>query len=346
MDKITTIKDVAQLSGFSIATVSRVVNKKGYINKDTEEKVNQVIRKLDYTPNHIARCLVKRKSETIGLILLDITNPFFPQLASAIENSAQQNKYSVMYCNSDNNVAKVTKCFKLLKDRSVDGIIIAGDINVDHVRDLINNDIPIVVIDSYTDDVPVHSVNIDNTLGAQLATLHLVEQGYKRIAHIQGSIGYSTANHRYQGYLNALTICGIPYDPVLVQPGDFHIQSGYEAMLRLLALSNPPDAVFVGNDLMALGAIEAVYEKNFRIPQDIGIVGFDGIPLTKISHPHLTTVEQPINDIGVISTEILINAIRNSENKHNSFEKIVLNPVLKIRNTSLRDPSSHSICKD
>ncbi len=333
---MATMKDVAQLSGVSIATVSRVINKSGYIDKETEKRVLSAIQELNYTPNHLARSLIKRRTQTLGLILPDITNPFFPLLARAIEDTAQQNKYSVMYCNSDNDILKLSKSFKLLRDRSVDGIIIAGDLNRDHVQDLYQYNIPIVVIDSNMGDAPVHQVYTDNVLGARMAVGHLLDQGYRRVAHIRGEWKASTAQNRHQGYMDALKERNIPYDPILVQPGDYQIQSGYEAMLRLLALASPPDAVFAANDLMAMGAINAILEHQLRIPEDIGVVGFDDIPLTKVVQPPLTTIRQSIYDMGVISTKLLLESIETPPKEKEDYKVVVLDPVLQVRDTSLR----------
>ncbi|MGI6706557.1 MAG: LacI family DNA-binding transcriptional regulator [Clostridia bacterium] len=340
---MATIKDVAQLSGVSIATVSRVINKSGYIDKETEKRVLSAIQELNYTPNHLARSLIKRRTQTLGLILPDITNPFFPLLARAIEDIAQQNKYSVMYCNSDNDILKLSKSFKLLKDRSVDGMIIAGDLSQDHIEVLSQFDIPIAVIDSNVGDAPVHQVFTDNVLGARIAVNHLLEQGYRRIAHIRGEWRASTARNRHQGYMEALQEWDIPYDPILVQPGDYQIQSGYEAMLRLLALASPPDAVFAANDLMALGAIHAILEHQLRIPEDIGVVGFDDLPLTKVLRPSLTTVRQSIYDMGVISTKLQLESIENPPKEKEDYKVVVLDPVLQVRETSLRKKEQDNI---
>ncbi|MCF6093790.1 LacI family transcriptional regulator [Microaerobacter geothermalis] len=333
---MATIKDVARLAGVSVSTVSRVLNKSGYVNEETETKVLRAIEQLQYKPSQIARGLVSRKTKTLGLILPDITNPFFPELARAVEDTAQRHEYTVILCNSDNQLQKEEKYFQLLQEKCVDGIIIAGEVNSKYMSNIIANGTPIVVVDGRMEDSPVHSIYTNNRFGGKLAVHHLVSQGYKQIAHIRGPIGTSSADDRYEAYKEALEELKIPYQSILVQPGDFRAESGYEAMKRLLALANPPDAVFAANDLMALGALEAIAEAELNVPGDIGVVGFDGIPLTKVVQPKLTTIQQPIYEMGVLAAESLIKHIHQP-----TLEKknIVLEPSLIIRKTSLRGDS-------
>ncbi|PMC35914.1 LacI family transcriptional regulator [Bacillus sp. UMB0899] len=328
---MATMKDVAKLSGISISTVSRVINNTGYVNEETKEKVIAAIEKLNYSPNQAARSLVRGDTQTIGLIIPDISNPFFPEIARAVEDTVQGEKYSIIVCNSDNDILKVSNHFKTLKQKSVDGIIIAGEIKSNHIQEFTEQNLPLVMIDVNTDSLPVNSVRTDNHFGGKIATKHLIEQGFSRIAHIRGPLDSSTAEDRYKGYLCILKEYGIIYDPTLVQIGDFHEESGYNAMLRLLAHSNPPDAVFVANDLMALGVLEAISEKNAQI----GIVGYDDIPFIKYVNPKLTTVKQPIYDIGIRAAQILLETINNRSEKID-YVKELMKPDLKIRQTSLK----------
>jgi LacI family transcriptional regulator len=215
--------------------------------------------------------------------------------------------------------------------KSVDGITIAGEIKRNHIQEFTDQNLPLVMIDVNTDSLPVNSVRTDNRFGGKIAANHLIEQGFSRIAHIRGPLDSSTAEDRYIGYLDSLEEYGIIYDPTLVQIGDFHAESGYNAMLRLLAHANPPDAVFVANDLMALGALEAISENNSLI----GIVGYDDIPFIKYMNPKLTTVKQPIYDIGIKAAQILLKTINNSSEKID-YVKELMKPELIIRHTSLK----------
>jgi len=333
---MATMKDVARLSGASISTVSRVINKSGYVNKETEDRVLAAIKKLNYSPNHAARSLLSGETQTIGLILPDITNPFFPAIARAIEDTAQKDKYNVIFCNSDNDILKVSKHFKSLKEKSVDGIIIAGEIKQNHIHEFIEDNLPLVMIDVNTDSIPVSSVRTDNRFGGKLATDHLIEQGYTRIAHIRGPLDSSSAEDRYKGFKDSLEQHHINYDPTLIQIGDFRIESGYNAMLRLLALSDRPDAVFVSNDLMALGAMEAASEANLHIPTQVGIIGYDDIPLTKVVNPKLSTIQQPIYELGIRATEFLLKTIGKNKGDNHYFTE-VMKPLLIVRETTTRE---------
>ncbi|PTQ56298.1 MAG: Ribose operon repressor [Candidatus Carbobacillus altaicus] len=338
---MATIKDVAHLSGVSVSTVSRVLNNSGYVNPKTKHKVLKAIEALEYKPSQIARGLVSRKTRTLGLMLPDITNPFFPELARAVEDKAHEKGYALILCNSDNDLGKEEKYFDLLQEKSVDGIIFSGEVRLPFLQRLQKKQTPLVVVDARTDHMTVHSIYTDNRYGGQLGTWHLIEQGYKRIAHIRGPYGSMPAEDRYRGYQDALKQAGIEIDPILVQPGNFDLQSGYEAMLRLLSLNDVPDAVFVANDLMALGAMEAIFEKKLRIPDDIGVVGYDGIPLTRIARPKLSTVEQPVYQMGTLAAETLITRLEHPDSK---VESVVLKPTLRIAGSSHRRDVDEKEC--
>ncbi|MFC3342470.1 LacI family DNA-binding transcriptional regulator [Paenibacillus abyssi] len=312
---MATIKDVAKLAGISVSTVSRVLNKSGYVNEETLKKVNLAIKQLNYKPSQIARGMISRKTNTLGLILPDIRNVFFPELARAIEDVAQKQGYSVIVCNSDNDREKEESYFQLLQEKYVDGIILAGEVTDNQVQTLKDRGIAFLVIDTIVDFMPVLSVHTDHINGAFLAVTHLIEQGYRRIAHIRGPAASSTAENRLEGYKQALSKAGIAYDSSLVQMGDYQIESGHDAMNKLLVMSNPPDAVFVANDLMALGAMDIISDRGLKIPDDIGIIGFDGLQLGSVVKPKLSTVAQPIYEIGTIAAEMLIESIRNPKKR-------------------------------
>jgi LacI family transcriptional regulator len=335
---MTTIKDVARLAGTSTATVSRFMNSSGYVKESTVERIKKAIEDLNYEPNHrhAKDFSNSTKSKLIALIIPDIRNPFFSELLHAIQEKARNEKYNVICCNSNNDILKISRYFTELKG-SVDGIIIAGEISSYHIDELSKNEIPVIVIDANTEDTSVHSISTNNRLGGKLATLHLIEQGYQRVAHLRGPLGTSTAEDRFQGYIDALNEKGVPYDPVLIQIGDFQSESGYEAMIRFLALSIPPDAVFVANDLMALGALEAINQKSLQVPNDIGIIGYDNIPLTNVIVPKLSTIQQPVSEIGIKAIESILRYINQPDEK---IIKERLDPILKIRNTSIKKKGS------
>ncbi|GAB2565006.1 LacI family DNA-binding transcriptional regulator [Gracilibacillus alcaliphilus] len=328
---MATIKDVAKLAGTSTATISRFINKSGYVNEATQKRIELAIKELNYKPNHYARSLSNNKTGLLALIIPDIRNPFFAELSRVIEHQARKENYNIINCNSDNDILKIRKTFIDL-EQHVDGIMVVGAVTSYHVKELSKSKIPFIILDAYGEG-GVSSVSTDNRYGGKLATLHLIEQGYNRVAHIRGPSEASTAIDRYNGYLDALKEKDITYDPVLIQFGDFQIESGYEAMIRFLALSHPPDGIFIANDLMAIGALEAVRQHNLKIPDDIGIVGYDNIPLTKVIAPKLTTIQQPIKQIGKKAVE---NMLLNIKNSNEEIKNELLPPEIIIRHTSQR----------
>lgn len=331
---MATIRDVAKLSGVSVATVSRVINSNGYVSKETKEKVDKAIKQLNFTPNHFARGLVYKKTNTIGLLVPDIKNPFFPEIAKAVEETALQKEYSIILSNTDHNFQKEKRYIQLLLEKSIDGIIITGEIHESNIEILVQNNIPIVVTDARVSDSQIPIVYTDNIEGGRRATHHLFDQGYTRVGHIKGPDHITTAEDRYSGYKLALEERNIEFDSTIVQWGDYQTLSGYEAMKRLLSMKHPPDAVFVANDLMALGALDAVRHSELKVPEDIGLVGFDGIPIIEVLQPRLTTIQQPFYEIGTLATKMLIEAI---DGKKENTGQIILQSKLKVGQTSARN---------
>ncbi|CCO07915.1 LacI family DNA-binding transcriptional regulator [Desulforamulus hydrothermalis] len=331
---MATIKDVAKLAGVSVSTVSRVLNASGYVDKTTEERVMAAIKQLHYKPSQIARGLVSKKTKTFGLILPDITNPFFPELARGVEDEAQRHGYNIMLCNSDWDIEKEKMYLSLLQAKCVDGIILVGSrLREEYLAKLLGTlKVPMVLLDR-SSGMGIHSISANNNLGGYLATKHLVDQGYRTIAHISGPQQSPSGQQRLAGYKNALAEGNIPYDEVLVTEGDYRISGGAAAMRRLLRLSSPPDAVFCANDLMAIGALEVLQETGVKVPDEIALVGYDGIHLSKYVFPKLTTIIQPTYHMGTQAVQIIIDNLvaGQTECKH-----IELDPILEIRDSSIR----------
>ncbi|AQS59941.1 LacI family DNA-binding transcriptional regulator [Desulforamulus ferrireducens] len=330
---MATIKDVAKLAGVSVSTVSRVLNASGYVEKNTEAKVMAAIKQLNYQPSQIARGLVSKKTKTFGLILPDITNPFFPELARGAEDEAGKQGYNIMLCNSDWDVAKEKMYLNLLSEKRVDGIILVGSrMHEQYLAPWINDAAPVVLLDR-TSQLDIHSICTNNKLGGFLATKHLLEQNYRRIAHITGPATSPSAQQRLLGYQKALEEYGLSLDMTLVCEGDFRISGGATGMRRLLSLKNVPDAVFCGNDLMAVGALEVLQEAGLKVPEDIALVGYDGIDLSKYVHPKLTTVIQPTYEMGVMAVQLIIESLTGQNTVYRHLE---LDPILKVRDSSIR----------
>lgn len=308
-DSVATIKDVAKLAGVSVATVSRVVNKNGYVNKETEQKVAKAIADLHYEPNAVARGLAGKKTGSIALILPDITNPFFPEMARAVEDVASRHGFTVILCNSDDVGQKEKTYIEVLKRKYVDGIIFASNtLGHEDVEQMKKNKMPLVVLDRAPATGACSVVRSQNRAGARLAVQHLLEIGCGKVAHIYGPQELVTARHRLLGYEEEAGQLAW-YSPSLMVPGGFSIEGGAQAVETLLARHPDIDGIFAGNDLMAIGALKKLHKMGKRVPEDIALCGFDGIAITEVTEPELTTVAQPIYEMGRLAAETLIRQV-------------------------------------
>lgn len=305
---MATIRDVSKLSGFSVATVSRVINQSGYVHGETEVVIRKAMETLNYLPSEMARSLAGKNSLTIALIVPDILNPFFPELARSIEDAAHLLGYTVILCNSDNDPEKEINYFRVLESKRIDGIIIASfKIHPHQIIELQNKSIPVVVIDNHFPNDPILSYISKNREGAQMAVKHLIEQGCLTIAHISGPVDVYSARERTIGYEEECREHGM-YNFNLISQGDFQVEGGYKATLSMFEKRPDIDGIFAGNDLMAVGALKALYQLGKDVPHDVKIIGFDGISLTTVV-PELTTIAQPISEMGKCAIQSLMKLI-------------------------------------
>ncbi|WP_262173762.1 LacI family DNA-binding transcriptional regulator [Saccharococcus sp. Marseille-Q5394] len=303
---MASIRDVAKHASVSVATVSRVLNDKGYVGAETRKKVEAAIAELNYRPNEVARSLFKKQSKTIGLILPDIMNPFFPELARAIEDTASKLGYTVILCNSDEDEEKAQRYVDVLLQKYVDGIIISSNtIQEKTIRELT---IPVVCIDrEISKDIP--TIVVDNKNGARMATRFLIEKGRRKIAHIRGPLDIVNANERCEGY-REIVADEQWFNESYIVNGNYRMETATEAVLELLRQHPEIDGIFAANDTMAIGAMKAAYQHGLKVPEDISIIGFDGIALGKASIPELTTIEQPLYELGQKAAKVLIKLIK------------------------------------
>lgn len=329
-----TIRDVAKLAGVSVATVSRVINQNNSVNTINKEKVLKAMKQLQYEPNLLAQGLAGKKSKTIALILPNISNPFFPEIARAIEDVASMNGYTVILCNSDGLSSKENVYIDVLRKKYIDGIIFASHtLKVEEIEQLKKDGIALVVLDYSSMIAECSIIRAKNREGANMAVDHLIETGCKKIAHIYGPLDDQAARDRLIGYEEKVK--AYPwYSPTLQVPGDFTIESGMKAVKMLFENHPDVDGIFAGNDLMAIGAVKALYQMNKKIPDDVLICGFDGINLTEITQPELTTVAQPIYEMGKMAAEIVIEKIQGSLIEDKIYE---LDVELIKRGSTLRD---------
>lgn len=292
----TTIKDIARMSDVSTATVSLILNGKNVrVSNETKEKVLNKVKECGYTPNVNAVGLATKRTNTVGLIIPDISNLFFSHVAKSLEKNLNSKGYRLIVCNTDDNVEEENQYLKILL-ASVDALVIcrapSGDLQSE--LSLLNgdNNVPIVAFDRFDGTMNCPVVATDNRNSAKEVIKHIIDLGHTKIACITGpSDGFSSAS-RFEGYKDALADAGIPFDPKLVEMGDYRFESGYECTLKLL--KEKPTALFACNDMMAYGAYKAIEKEGLRIPQDISVIGFDDLMFSSMMSVPLTSVKQDV----------------------------------------------------
>lgn len=330
--KQTTIKDVAIEAGVSIATVSRVLNGQSGVSIELNTQVNKAVQKLNYRPNGIARALKISKSRCVGLIIPDIENPFFPALVRGVEDAAQKQGYAVMLCNTDGKEEEEKTYLKFLLNKQVDGILFVGNLDYEENKNWLSTlPIPLVLLDRPMPGAPFHTVLVDNELGALLAVDHLINAGRKQIGIIGGKSQSSTSKQRISGALQSLKNHNYSFNPQLLATGPFTFDGGYQATEKLIRSGQHFDAIFAGNDMMAIGAIECLGKYGRQVPADVAVVGFDDIRMAEWYKPSLTTVKQPVYEMGQIAVKIMVEQIIG---ELTSEKNSILKPELIIRCSS------------
>jgi LacI family transcriptional regulator len=307
-----TIKDIAQEAGVSTATVSKVLNKKDHhISAATVDRIMKIVKDYNYIPNGLASSMVTKKTKTLGLLIPDITNPFFPEIARGVEDRANEEGYSVIYCNTDDDLIKEEKCLSMLIEKMVDAIIIVPSASrtVDY-HCLKNISIPTIFVDRDLDiEDFTAKVLVDNYKGSYEAVTYLIEKGYKRIAFITGPSSTKTSQQRLEGYRKALEDHNLNYEQEYVRQGSFKREWGKEAINQLFQSNIEFDAVYCGDDMIAIGAIKVLKDKGFKIPEDIGVMGYDNIYISEVVEPSLSTVRQPNYEMGTKAVSLALDAI-------------------------------------
>jgi LacI family transcriptional regulator/LacI family repressor for deo operon, udp, cdd, tsx, nupC, and nupG len=309
---MASMNDVAKRAGVSVATVSRVLNNSNSVNDETRARILKAIKELKYQPSRVAKRLRSKSvsSNLLGVLIPDIDNPFYVDVLRGIEEVAYTNNYAIIMCNFGQDEKKEKLYLEILQSESIDGLIAAPASEDDmQLKKMVNDGLPVVCVDRGLNDTAVDVVLVDNERGAYLAVDHLAKSGYRRIAYIAGLATIPSSRYREMGYRRALTENNIAYDPNLVRYGNSKHQSGVELCAELLRLDNPPDAVFTGNNLITLGALETIHHKGLSIPGDLAIVGFDDMYWANSLNPPLTAVRQPAMEIGKRAGELLLQRI-------------------------------------
>jgi LacI family transcriptional regulator len=323
------IKDVASRAGVSATTVSAYLNKSAPVNKATAKKIEEAIKELRYKPNLIARSLRKRKTNTIGLIVGDILSHFYSVIAKSVEDTARKYNFSTILCNGDDDPQKELEYIKVLESSRVEGIILTPTCkNGDYIKEIIESGIKIVFIDRLIDGIKCNEVVVDNENGSYKAVKHLIDQGYKKIGIINGSVDITTGKERLNGYLRALRKANLEENVDLIKIGDFKRETGINLSIDLLEGRNKPDAIFSTNLEITKGILTVIKRMGLKVPGDIGLVAFDDSDLTQLFSPPITVIRQPVYEIGSTAMEMMINEIK-------SDKDIEKTPIRKILNTEL-----------
>jgi len=323
-----TIYDVAEKAGVSIATVSKVINNTGRISDKTRKKVNLIMNELNYHPSFVASALTGKRTQTIGLLIPNIANPFYSEFARNLEDRAHELGYSIVICSTDYNEEKEKKYVSLLMRKQVDGFIItSGFTNVGLIQEVIDQKIPVALIAYSIPTLSLNSIGIDDYKAGYQATAHLAELGHKRIAVIAETV--QSSNDRVRGYKDALKEYQLEFDINLYIETKATVEDGEIATDKLLNVEEPPTAIFAFNDILAIGTMQCAKKRGLSIPENLSVIGCDNTILALI--PSLTTMGQPLREMGHEAADVLIEEI---EGKKTRKQQILLSPELVIRDST------------
>ena len=334
---VITMRDVAVRSGVSISTVSRVITGAVPVDPATADRVREVIAELGYRPNLLARSLRRQETRTIGLVVPDNSNPFFAEVARAIEDAGFADGYNVVLCNSDLSAVKQASYIDALLAKRVDGLILASsglipaDDGHDAVERILAAGVPCVVVDRDLGEMPVDQVQVNNIHGGYLAGKHLLELGHRRIACLVGPSDVTPSAGRFEGFRRALAEAGVAIEPALLARGDGRPDGGVAAVRQFLEQGMPATASFAFNDQMATGAVGALQRAGFHVPRDVSVIGFDDVPLASAIYPALTTVAQPIVEMGALGVQLLLERIARRDAP---YQRVLLPTWLVVREST------------
>jgi DNA-binding LacI/PurR family transcriptional regulator len=333
------MRQIAERANVSIGTVSHVINETAAVRPKLRERVLEAIRSMGYQPSALAQGLRKNRTNMLGMVIPDITNPFFPSVVRGVEDVAYKRSFRVILCNADNDSSKEASYVRELRSYRISGLLIIPSVGTDlagHLRAYASASVPVVCIDRVPDGWKGDAVLVANTEGAYQATRHLIQMGHKKLAVIAGPLGLTNAAERLKGFTRALDEEGIEIEPEFVQESRFDTASGYQAALRLLRMLPRPTAIFACNDLIAFGVLQAVRELGLRCPEDLSIAGFDSLEFTKLTDPSLTSVYQPGYQLGATAARLLLERV---DGLRAAPKKVLLPTDLNKRN-SVGPPSA------
>ncbi|MDI6441985.1 ribose operon transcriptional repressor RbsR [Cronobacter dublinensis] len=330
---MATMKDVARLAGVSTSTVSHVINKDRFVSDAIRVRVEDAVRTLNYAPSALARSLKLNQTRTIGMLITASSNPFYSELVRGVERSCFERGYSLVLCNTEGDEQRMNRNLETLLQKRVDGLLLLCTETHQPSPAIMTRypAIPTVMMDWSPFDGDSDVIQDNSLLGGDIATRHLIEKGFTRIACVTGPLDKTPARLRLEGYRAAMQRAGLAVPEGYEVIGDFEFGGGQRAMQSLLALPEPPQAVFMGNDAMAVGAYQALYQAGLRIPQDIALVGYDDIELARYMTPPLTTIHQPKDELGELAIDVLIHRMAQPELQQ---QRLQLTPVLMERGSA------------
>lgn len=326
------IRHIAKEAGVSVATVSRVLNHPEHVAPKTREKIEKIIAETEYTPNWFARGLNFNKTGTIGLMIPHILNSVHMEIAKGVEDVAHHKDYISLMCNVENNAEKERMYLNRLIKRKVDGIVfICSSLDKEDFDLVKEQNIPLVLIGEHKNVPGFHLVSINCKQASRKAVIHLLGNGYKKIAFLYGTDPKTENEHKRAGYEEVLKEEGIPVRSEYLRETDNSIEGGYLGAKKLMELADPPEAIFASSDYIAFGAMDALKDKDLSIPEDIAVMGFDNVRMSNLVEPKLSTVEVPLHKMGVYGARLLFDMIENQEDAEEKQKNILLQSKLKIR---------------
>ena len=329
------IHEVAKRAKVSIATVSRTLNNPSTVDPKTAARVLKAVEELRYRPDIYARSLVSGRSRILGLIVSDITNPFFPELVRGFEDVAVQHGYEIMVSSTDYNSARMAVCVRRLLERKVEGVaIMTSEMDRPLIDQLERRKVPTVFLDVGAVHSLISNIQVDYAAGINQAVEHLLGLGHRRIGFISGPLTLKSALIRRTAFLECLTRKGILEDEDLVTEGDHMIDGGLAAMSRLLDQPNPPTAVLTSNDLTAIGALRAVHRKGLNVPKDVSVIGFDDIHFAEFTEPPLTTVALSRRELAEKAIFALLRHIEPKPGQPGHGAEYTITPTLVVRQST------------
>ncbi|MEK4979249.1 LacI family DNA-binding transcriptional regulator [Bacillus sp. FSL K6-6540] len=333
----STIYDVAREAGVSIATVSHVINGKGKISRERREEILDIMKRLNYRPNAIASALAGKRTFTLGLLVPDISNPFFAEMARSVEDQGHQLGYSVIICSTDNQEEKVKRYVNLLRQKQVDGVIIGTGISHGELlKPLQEHSLAIALIARDNPALDASSVRVHDLEGGRLAAEHLLQLGHRRLAVLAENERVTSSSERVRGFVEAAASHGLELSPGCIAACDHKIEDGYRRAKAMLELAVRPTALFCCNDLLAVGALRAARELGLRVPEECSVVSFDDTILASVTDPPLTVIAQPIEQMGRMAVDLVV---RGLSGKGDPARPIVLPPELIVRQSTTLPPA-------